>query len=299
MTEYHAPALLAESIEGLHIRPDGIYIDATFGGGGHSRAILEHLDEGHLFGFDQDTDAMANIPDDSRFTFVHSNFKYIRNFMRYHEIDKVDGILADLGVSSHHLDDASRGFAFRLGGDLDMRMNKSGRLTAAHIVNTYDENKLRTILKTYGEIDNANTIAKLIVSHRSESAIETIEQLKQVIAGCVPKKFEHKYLAKLFQALRMEVNQEMDVLATFLQKATELLAPGGRLVILTYHSLEDRMVKQFVKNGPNNTQAQTDVYGNSNTPLIAINKKVIIASDEEVKLNNRARSAKLRIAEKR
>lgn len=299
MSEYHQPVLLAESVDGLAIRPNGVYVDVTFGGGGHSREILARLgSQGRLFGLDQDAEAEANAPDDGRFTFVRSNFRYIKNFMRYHGVAQVDGILADLGVSSHHLDDAQRGFAFRLGGKLDMRMNQHARITAADIVNQYDEARLRGIFKELGEIDNAHQLTKLLVAQRAQQRIETIEQLLAAINGLVPKKFEHKYLAKVFQALRMEVNNELGVLEAFLEKATQLLAPGGRLVVITYHSLEDRMVKQFVKNGRFDGKAETDVFGHAKVPLLAVNKKVIVPTDDEMKLNNRARSAKLRIAEK-
>lgn len=296
---YHVPVLLNETLDGLNIKPDGVYVDVTFGGGGHSRAILERLGKGgRLFGFDQDEDAMKNAFDDSRFTFVRSNFRYLTNFLRYHGIQQVDGILADLGVSSHHFDDETRGFSFRFEGDLDMRMNKKASLTAASILNNYTEAQLADVFFYYGELQQARRIAKAIVTARSNEPIETITQFLDLVKMFFPREREKKDLAKLFQALRIEVNREMDVLKNLLDQSVEVLAPEGRLAVLTYHSLEDRLVKNFIKAGNFEGQQEKDFYGRVVAPLKAINTKVIIASEKEVLENSRARSAKLRLAEK-
>lgn len=296
--EYHVPVLLNESVNGLEIKANGDYVDVTFGGGGHSREIFSRLKTGRLFAFDQDEDAAANIIQDDRFFFIRHNFKYIRNFLKYYEVDQVDGILADLGVSSHDFDVAERGFSFRFDGDLDMRMNRDSSQSAADIVNAHTEDQLRTVFREYGEIDNAGRLAKQLVTARNARPIKTIEQFKEAIAPCVPKFQESKYLAKVFQALRIETNHEMDVLHDFLEQSIELLKPGGRLVVITYHSLEDRMVKNFIKSGDLSGKQEKDFFGNIEAPLTAVNRKVVVPSEEEIERNPRARSAKLRIAEK-
>ena len=297
---YHVPVLLNETLDGLNIKPNGVYVDVTFGGGGHSRAILECLGKGgRLFGFDQDEDAMKNALDDKRFTFVRSNFRYLTNFLRYHGIEQVDGILADLGVSSHHFDDETRGFSFRFEGDLDMRMNKRASQTAASVLNTYSEVQLADIFFYYGELQQARRIAKAIVVARSVASIETITQFLDIVKVFFPREREKKDMAKLFQALRIEVNREMDVLKSLLEQSVQVLAPEGRLAVLTYHSLEDRLVKNYVKAGNFEGRQEKDFYGQVVAPLKAINNKVIVASDAEVNENPRARSAKLRIAEKK
>ena len=296
--EYHVPVLLAESVDGLEIKANGDYVDVTFGGGGHSREIFSRLKTGRLFAFDQDEDAAVNIIHDERFFFIRHNFKYIRNFLRYYDVEQVDGILADLGVSSHDFDVAERGFSFRFDGDLDMRMNRDSTQSAADIVNTFTEDQLRTMFREYGEIDNAGRLAKQLVFARDSKPVKTIEQFKESIAPCVPKFQESKYLAKVFQALRIETNKEMDVLHEFLEQSIQLLKPGGRLVVITYHSLEDRMVKNFIKSGDFSGKQEKDFFGNVESPLVAINRKVIVPNEEEIERNPRARSAKLRIAEK-
>lgn len=297
--EYHVPVLLNESISGLEIKANGDYVDVTFGGGGHSREIFSRLKTGRLFAFDQDRDAAANVIDSERFFFIRHNFKYIRNFLRFYGVEQVDGILADLGVSSHDFDVAERGFSFRFDGDLDMRMNRDASQTAADLVNSYSENQLRQVFREYGEIDNAGRLAKQLVSARNVIPVKTIGQFREAIAPCVPKFQESKYLAKVFQALRIETNHEMDVLHDFLEQSIELLKPGGRLVVITYHSLEDRMVKNFIRSGDFSGKQEQDFFGNVTTPLEPINRKVIVPSDEEIEQNPRARSAKLRIAGKR
>jgi 16S rRNA (cytosine1402-N4)-methyltransferase len=297
--EYHIPVLLNESVNGLEIKADGDYVDVTFGGGGHSREIFNRLQTGRLFAFDQDEDAAANIIQSDRFFFIRHNFKYIRNFLKYYGVEQVDGILADLGVSSHDFDVAERGFSFRFDGDLDMRMNRDSSLTAAEIVNSFSEEDLRNVFREYGEIDNAGRLAKQLVSARSGNPVKTISEFREIIAPCVPKAQESKYLAKVFQALRIETNKEMDVLHEFLEQSIGLLKPGGRLVVITYHSLEDRMVKNFIRSGDFSGKQEKDFFGNVEAPLMAVNRKVIVPSDEEIERNPRARSAKLRIAEKR
>lgn len=295
---YHTPALLNETIEGLNIRPDGIYVDVTYGGGGHSKEILTKLSpKGKLLGFDQDLDAIKNIVDDKRFIFVRSNFRYLKNFLRYHEIEKVDGILADLGVSSHHFDEAERGFSFRYDGELDMRMNTESTLTAAYILNNYTEEKLADVFYLYGELHNSRRIARAVVQARANEAFKSIYSFLEVLKPFFAREKEKKDMARVFQALRIEVNHEMDVLKALLEQSLEVLNPGGRLVVLTYHSLEDRLVKNFFRSGNFEGKIEKDFYGNILSPLKAINNKVIIAGDEEVRLNPRARSAKLRIAE--
>lgn len=296
---YHIPVLLKESIDGMNLQPRGIYVDVTFGGGGHSKEILHRGDSSiRLFSFDQDEDAERNIVNDVRFTFVRSNFRYLYNFLRYHGIEEVDGLLADLGVSSHHFDDSERGFSFRFDGNLDMRMNKRSGKTAADIVNTYDEERLADIFYLYGELKNSRKLASTIAKARNRKAIVTIGDFLEIVKPLFGREREKKELAKVFQALRIEVNQEMEALKDMLLSAMEVLKPGGRLVVITYHSLEDRMVKNIMKTGNIEGKTIQDFYGNSQTPFKLVNK-VIIASDEEVKRNPRSRSAKLRIAEKK
>lgn len=296
---YHVPALLDECMDGLDIKPGGTYVDVTFGGGGHSRAILSRLGEkGRLFSLDQDEDARRNSIDDSRFTFVHSNFRFLKNFMRYYEVEQVDGILADLGVSFHHFDDSERGFSFRFEGPLDMRMNRRATETAAHVLATYSEEKLADLFFLYGELKSARRIASAVVSARSVSPVETTEQLLEIVRPYINRKQEKKELAQLFQALRIEVNREMESLRCLLEQSVELLAGGGRLVVLTYHSLEDRMVKNFMKAGNVEGRAEQDFFGRINAPLRPVNNKVIVPDEAEIERNPRSRSAKLRIAEK-
>ncbi|MDO9154646.1 MAG: 16S rRNA (cytosine(1402)-N(4))-methyltransferase RsmH [Paludibacter sp.] len=295
---YHTPALLSETIDGLDIKPGGVYVDVTFGGGGHSKEILKHLNsEGKLLGFDQDLDAIKNIINDKRFVFVRSNFRYMKNFLLYHEIDKVDGILADLGVSSHHFDSEDRGFSFRYDGELDMRMNTESIPTAAQILNTYPEEKLADVFYLYGELHNSRRIAHAVVQARANEPFGRIFQFIEVLKPFFSREKEKKDMARVFQALRIEVNHEMDVLKALLEQSLQVLKPGGRLVVLTYHSLEDRLVKNFFRSGNFEGKLEKDFYGNIITPLKVINNKVIIADDAEVARNPRARSAKLRIAE--
>jgi len=295
---YHTPALLNETIEGMNIKPDGVYVDVTFGGGGHSKEILTRLGaKGKLLGFDQDEDAVKNIIQDDRFIFVKSNFKYLKNFLRYHNIEKVDGILADLGVSSHHFDEADRGFSFRFDGALDMRMNTQSPLTAAVLLNTYSEEKLADVFYLYGELHNSRKIARTIVNARTNAPFDRIFPFIEVLKPFFGREKEKKDMARVFQALRIEVNKEMDVLRALLDQSLEVLNPKGRLVVLTYHSLEDRLVKNFIRSGNFEGNIEKDFYGNVLSPFKAVNNKVIIAGNEEIGRNPRARSAKLRIAE--
>lgn len=297
---YHVPVLLEESVAGLDIRPGGTYVDVTFGGGGHSRRILESLgSEGRLYGFDQDADSERNIPADKRFCFVRSNFRYLANWMRYYGVDHIDGLLADLGVSSHHFDDESRGFSFRFDSPLDMRMNKRARTTAADVVNTYSEKQLSDIFYLYGELKNARRVASAIVKARSEQPILTTRQLADMASRLFPREREKKEVTKLFQALRIEVNQEMEALKEMLSAATQLIGHGGRLVVITYHSLEDRLVKNVMKSGNVGGTIEQDFFGRVATPFTQVSNKVIVASPEEQRDNPRSRSAKLRIAEKK
>lgn len=296
---YHVPVLLQESIDGLNIRPDGIYVDVTFGGGGHSKEILNRLGKnGRLFSFDQDADAEKNIVNDNRFTFVRSNFRYIKNWMRYYGINHIDGLLADLGVSSHHFDDETRGFSFRYEAPLDMRMNKRAGVTAADIINNYEEEKLADIFYLYGELKNARKIAQEICKVRVEKKISTTSDFISITEKLFPREREKKEFAKLFQALRIEVNHEMDALREMLYGAKELLDTEGRLSVITYHSLEDRMVKNVMKTGNVEGKLQQDFFGRIQSPFKVINNKVIIPSQEEQTNNPRSRSAKLRIAKK-
>lgn len=297
---YHIPALLKETVDGLNIKPDGVYVDVTFGGGGHSREILSRLgSKGKLIAFDQDEDAMRNRIDDPRFVFVRSNFCYLKNFLKYYNISKVDGVLGDLGVSFHHFDQVDRGFSFRFDGDLDMRMNKKSSVTAATILNTYEEDRLADVLYLYGELRNSRKIAHKICEQRKLASITGVNQFLEILQPFFFREKEKKDMARVFQALRIEVNREMETLKSMLNQSMEMLNPGGRLVILTYHSLEDRLVKNFMKAGNFEGDIEKDFYGNPISDLRMVNSKAIVASDEEVVNNPRSRSAKLRIAEKK
>ena len=295
---YHNPVLLEETVRGLDIKPDGVYVDVTFGGGGHSKAILEQLgSKGKLFAFDQDKDALLNELDDERFTLIHENFRYVKRFLRFHGVKQVDGVLADFGVSSHQFDVAERGFSTRFEADLDMRMNQEGSLSAFNVINDYDEEQIKRVLFQYGELRQAPAMARAIVSGREMGAIKTSAQLKMVLKKFLNHKKENKVLAQIYQAIRIEVNQEIEVLKEFLLQTPEILVKGGRVSMISYHSLEDRLVKRFIRNGMFEGEPERDVFGNFEVPL----KKVgglIVPSKEEIKENSRARSAKLRIAEK-
>ncbi|MDR2651772.1 MAG: 16S rRNA (cytosine(1402)-N(4))-methyltransferase RsmH [Prevotellaceae bacterium] len=295
---YHIPVLLNESIDALNINPAGIYVDVTFGGGGHSREILKRLTTGKLVAFDRDSDAEANKINDERFIFVRNNFRFLHNFLRYNKIDEVDGILADLGVSSHHFDDASRGFSFRYNTEIDMRMNKNSDFSALKLLNEYDESELRRIFHDYGELTNANQLARIIVEKRDETQIKTVNDFLSAIKPVTPKKDENKFLAKVFQSLRIEVNQEIDALEQMLVHSLKSLKNKGRLVVITYHSLEDRLVKNFMRSGNTDGKIEKDFYGNIDCPFKLITRKAIVPSDLEMGKNSRARSAKLRVAEK-
>lgn len=300
MSNYHVPVMLQECIEALNIKPNGTYVDVTFGGGGHSREIMKHLgDGGRLLAFDQDEDAQRNKINDERFEFIDQNFRFLKNFVRLHDAMPVDGILADLGVSSHQFDEADRGFSIRFDAELDMRMNQASELSAKEVVNTYSEADLHRIFGVYGEIKNAKTLAKTIVTARLNGPLNTIADLKNAMNGLIPRGKENKYLAQVFQALRIEVNQELEALKDFLEQSADVLAPGGRLVVMSYHSLEDRLVKNFIAKGKFSGEVEKDIYGNDNRPLDAVSRGAITATEEEIKENNRARSAKLRIAVKR
>lgn len=296
--EYHNPVLLKETVDGLNIKADGVYVDVTFGGGGHSREILKRLGpNGKLFAFDQDADALENIIDDERFTLIHENFRYIKRFLRFHGAREVDGVLADFGVSSHQFDVAERGFSTRFEADLDMRMNQNNELSAYHVINEYEEAQIKQVLLQYGELRAAPAMARLIVAAREQEPIITSEQLKRTLKKFLSPKHENKILAQIYQAIRIEVNQEIEVLKEFLEQTPELLKDGGRLSFISYHSLEDRLVKRFIRNGLFEGEPERDVFGNFEVPLKKVGK-LIIPSQEEIKENNRARSAKLRIAEK-
>ncbi len=298
---YHIPALLPQVLEALDIHPDGIYADVTFGGGGHSRAIVEALNAesgGRLYAFDQDEDAIAHAFSDPRLTLIHGNFRFLRNFLRFYDVAALDGLLGDLGVSFHHFDDADRGFSFRFEGPLDMRMNRRSPLTAAKIVNTYDQDRLADIFYLYGEMNNARRIASAIVKARSAAPVDTIEAFLKVIAPCINPKQEKKELAQVFQALRIEVNDEIAALRSLLTQALQMLRPGGRLAIITYHSLEDRLVKNFMKTGNLEGKPATDFYGRNLSPMKLLTSKPIIPDEAEIERNPRSRSAKLRVAVK-
>ncbi|MBP5572624.1 MAG: 16S rRNA (cytosine(1402)-N(4))-methyltransferase RsmH [Bacteroidales bacterium] len=296
---YHNPVLLASCLDGLNLRPDGTYADVTFGGGGHSRAILERLETGHLYAFDQDEDAAANAFDDPRFTFIPQNFRYFKNFIQLYHQGKIDGVLADLGVSSHQFDTPEKGFSTRFEGKLDMRMSQSNPVDAASIVNTYDHAELTRILSLYGEVPNAPLVASDILLARDAQPITTTTELKEAVQSRLPRGRENKTLAQIFQALRIEVNQEMEALNAFLAQCADVLKPGGRLVVLSYHSLEDRLVKNVMKTGNAEGIEEKDFFGNPLTPYKIINRKPIVPSEEEIAANSRARSAKLRIAERK
>lgn len=296
---YHLPVMLNECIKGLDIKKDGIYVDVTFGGGGHSKEILKYLgDEGKLYAFDQDIDAAQNLPDDERLVFINHNFRYIKQFLTYLKAAPVNGILADLGISSYQINTADKGFAHRLSGDLDMRMDQNAKLKASDIINQYNERDLLKIFNQYGEIKNAYKLVQTILEQRKTQNIVSIDDFKVAIKNCIPGKEESKYLSQVFQALRIEVNQEMKALESLLENVTDLLAPGGRLVIMSYHSLEDRMVKNFINTGNIEGELVKDLYGKTDLKFKAITKKPIIPTDEEISINRRARSAKLRIAER-
>ena len=296
--EYHNPVLLMETVDGLDIKPDGVYVDVTFGGGGHSKEILKRLGpNGRLFGFDQDEDALANALEDERFTLINENFRFIKRFLRFHGVKSVDGILADLGVSSHQFDVAERGFSTRFDAELDMRMSQKNDLSAYKVVNEYDEANLRRVFYDYGELKNAPAIARVILEARENDEIKNTEQLKNVLSRFLPAHKSHKILAQMYQAIRIEVNQEMDVLKEFLEQSLEILNPGGRLSVISYHSLEDRLVKRYIKNGMFEGEPERDFFGNFSVPFKTIGK-LIVPNDAEIRINNRARSAKLRIAEK-
>lgn len=296
--DYHNPVLLKETVDGLDIKPDGVYVDVTFGGGGHSREILSRLGEnGKLYGFDQDPDAAQNVPDDSRFVLIPENFRFIKRYLRFHGHKKVDGILGDFGVSSHQFDVAERGFSTRFESDLDMRMNQKDDLSAYNVVNDYAEEDLRQVFWQYGELRNAPKLASAIVVARGNAPIKTSEQLKKVLAAFLPKHREHKILAQIYQAIRIEVNQEIEVLKEFLLQTEQLLEPGGRISLISYHSLEDRLVKRYIRNGLFEGEPEKDMYGNFEVPFKKVGR-LIVPTKEEIKSNNRARSAKLRIAAK-
>lgn len=298
-TEYHNPVLLKESVDGLNINPDGIYVDVTFGGGGHSREILSRLGEnGRLIAFDQDQDALKNSIDDPRFLLINENFRHIKRFLRFHNIREVDGILADLGVSSHQFDVAERGFSTRFEADLDMRMSQTSALSAYEVINDYDEKSLRHILATYGELSNAGAMTHVIISQREIEPIKNSERLKEVLARFLPAHKSNKILAQIYQAIRIEVNQEIEVLKEFLEQSLDILKPEGRLSVISYHSLEDRLVKRYMRNGMFEGEPEKDMFGNFEVPFKLVNK-LIIPSNQEIAVNNRARSAKLRIAEKK
>lgn len=296
--EYHNPVLLNEAVEGLDIKPDGVYVDVTFGGGGHSKAILKQLGpDGKLFAFDQDQDALSNALEDERFTLINENFRFIKRFLRFYGVKQVDGILADFGVSSHQFDVAERGFSTRFESELDMRMNQNSHLSAYNVINDYEEEQLRQVFYQYGELRQAPAMARVIVEERSKAEIKTSEQLKLVLKRFLQPKRENKILAQIYQAIRIEVNQEIEVLKELLLQTPELLKKGGRLSFISYHSLEDRLVKRFIRNGLFEGEPERDVFGNFEVPLKKVGN-LIVPTQEEIKINNRARSAKLRIAEK-
>lgn len=297
--EYHNPVLLKETVDGLNIKPDGVYVDVTFGGGGHSREIMSRLGpNGRLFAFDQDEDALENAIRDERFVLINENFRYIKRFLRFYGVKGVDGILADLGVSSHQFDVAERGFSTRFDAGLDMRMSQKNDLNAYRVVNEYDDANLRRVFYDYGELKNAPALARTIIEARTEYPIKTTDELKEVLAKYLPERVRNKILAQIYQAIRIEVNQEMDVLKEFLEQSLEILNPGGRLSVISYHSLEDRLVKRFMKNGMFEGEPERDFFGNFSVPFKMVGK-LIVPGNEEIRLNNRARSAKLRIAEKK
>ncbi len=296
--EYHNPVLLKETVDGLDIKPDGVYVDVTFGGGGHSREIMSRLGpNGKLFAFDQDEDAQANVIQDDRFTLIPENFRFLKRYLRFYGIKEVDGVLGDFGVSSHQFDVAERGFSTRFDAELDMRMNQKSAVSAYNVVNEYEEQQLKKMFFEYGELKNAGALANTIVNARRDNSIKSTEQLKQVLSRFLPAHKSNKILAQIYQAIRIEVNQEIDVLKEFLEQTLEMLKPGGRLSVISYHSLEDRLVKRFIRNGMFEGEPERDMFGNFEVPLKAVGK-LIVPTEEEIEVNNRARSAKLRIAEK-
>lgn len=297
--EYHTPVLLKECIDGLDIKPDGIYVDVTFGGGGHSREILKHLTTGKLYAFDQDEDALKNKIDDPRFVLIKQNFRYLKNFLKMYNALPIDGLLADLGVSSHQFDEAERGFSTRFEAKLDMRMDRNTKQTAADVLNTYAEEDLKRIFRLYGEVDNAGYLASIIFHNRKDKQIETVNDLKNMITKCVKRGKENQYYAQVFQALRIEVNRELEVLEDLLMQSLDVLKPGGRLVVISYHSLEDRLVKNFTRTGKFEGEIEKDFYGNQLTPFKQITRKPIMPDEKQIEENSRARSAKLRIVEKK
>ena len=298
MMEYHQPVLLDESIEGLNIKPDGVYVDATFGGGGHSKEILKRLVSGKLLAFDQDKDAEINVPNDERLIFVKHNFRFLKNFLRYYGIDTIDGLIADLGVSSHHFDTPHRGFSYRFNANLDMRMNTQSAFSARELINTYSVDDLTRIFREYGELKNARKLAMTICNARQSAALSEIREFVESIAACLPRHNTNQYLAKVFQSLRIEVNKEIDHLRSLLLQAADFLKSKGRIAVISYHSLEDRLVKNFFRDGNFEGKAEKDLYGNIQRPFVPVNKKVIVPSQQEIERNGRARSARLRIAEK-
>jgi 16S rRNA (cytosine1402-N4)-methyltransferase len=296
--EYHIPALLKESIDGLNIKPDGIYVDVTFGGGGHSMEILKRINKGKLIAFDQDDDALANVPADERFLFLDQNFRFLKNNLHFNGIESIDGLIADLGVSFHQFDEPARGFTFRQDAPLDMRMNMSGKITAAHLLNTMDEHSLADLFYNFGELINSRKIAREIVSFREVRPLSTVKDIIDAVGKMAPHRQEHKFYAKLFQGLRIAVNHEIDFLKEMLEQSLDVLKPGGRLVVITYHSLEDRVVKNFMRTGNFEGEEKKDFYGNIETPFRIITRKGITPAAEEIEVNRRARSARLRISEK-
>jgi 16S rRNA (cytosine1402-N4)-methyltransferase len=295
---YHIPVMLEPCIEGLNIDPNGVYVDLTFGGGGHSKEILKRLEEGHLYGFDQDADAEANVPDDPRFTFIQANFRDFKKYLRLYGVLKVDGILADLGISSHQIDEPTRGFSTRFEGELDMRMSAAMSVSAKDVLNTYEESHLHKIFGIYGEIKNAKTLAQAVVAQRALSPFTTTDSFKSLLRRYAPRGKEFKYFAQVFQALRIEVNDEMGALEDMLLQTIEVLKPGGRLVVMSYHSLEDRLVKNFINKGKFQGEVEKDFYGNLIRPFEPLTRKALVAGSDEIQNNNRARSAKLRIAKR-
>lgn len=296
---YHNPVLLNECIEGLNIHPDGVYVDATFGSGGHSRKITEKLSTGKLIAFDQDQDSTRNLIEDQRFIFINENFRYLKNFLRFQGIHHIDGLLADLGISSWQIDQADRGFSTRLSGPLDMRMNRDQGISAGQVINEYSGEQLTHIFRSYGELENARKVSENILAARMDQPLQTTEELKNILLKSAPRGKENQYLARVFQAIRIEVNEELEALKDLIKGATDMLNPGGRLVIISYHSLEDRLVKNFFKTGNFEGKAEKDFYGNLVSPLLPVNRKAIVPTDEEQSANPRSRSAKLRIAEKK
>jgi len=298
MSEYHDPVLLNECLDGLNLNPKGVYVDVTFGGGGHSRAIVSKLEEGHLYAFDQDDDALKNEIDDDRFTLINANFRYLKSSLRMYGVEEIDGLLADLGVSSHQFDVADRGFSIRFEADLDMRMDQNSDLNAYKVINGYEQDELRNILKLYGELKRPGTIARVICEAKENKPIETVNELKDLLRSFAPKMQENKFFAQVFQAIRIEVNDELNALREMLSQAQDILKPGGRLVVISYHSLEDRLVKNLIQKGNFEGELQQDFYGNKLLSFKKVSRKPILPTEEETQRNNRARSAKLRVAEK-